>query len=272
VKLGVLIPCRNEAAVIERKLANLARCEGIGSARVVVVDDESQDGTAEKALAAGVRVVRNRERPGKPGALRTGIAELAGCELIVLTDADVLLEERALVELSAAFEREPRLAMACGAQRFTNGSQPWDRWTARARRLESRFGVLFSVHGQLLAWRAGLGLVPTLGIAADDLDLMLQARAHGRVRLVSSAVFLEEKCAPGARADEQALRRARAYVQLVRAQRNPLRGLVGALQWQFYRRAPFCVPSRSRLGRVIARAAELEARSSLPERWDMARS
>jgi len=272
VKLGVLIPCRNEAAVIERKLANLARCAGIETASVVVVDDGSEDGTAEKALAAGVRVVRNGERPGKPGALRSGIEALAGCELIVLTDADVLLDPRALVELRAAFEREPALALACGAQRFTNGSTAYDRWTARVRRLESRCGVLFSVHGQLLAWRAELGLVPTLGIAADDLDLMLQARRHGRVRLVSSAVFLEEKCAPGPRADEQALRRARAYVQFVRAHRDPLHGLVGALQWQFYRRAPFCVPARSRLGRVIARAAELEAHSSQPERWDMARS
>jgi GT2 family glycosyltransferase len=272
VKLGVLIPCRNEAAVIERKLANLARCEGIAGAHVVVVDDGSEDGTAEKALAAGVRVVRNRERPGKPGALRTGIAELAGCELFVLTDADVLLEPGALLELAAAFEREPALAMACGAQRFASGSTAYDRWTARVRRLESRFGRLFSVHGQLLAWRAGLGLVPTLGIAADDLDLMLQARRHGRVRLVPSAVFLEEKCAAGPLADEQALRRARAYVQLVRARRSPLRGLLGSLQWQFYARAPFCVPSRSRLGRVIARAVELEAHSTLPERWDMARS
>ena len=272
MKLGVLIPCRNEAAVIERKLANLARCAGIETARVVVVDDESQDGTAQKALAAGVHVVRNCERPGKPGALRTGIEALAGCELIVLTDADVLLDEQALVELVRAFEREPALAMACGAQRFTHGDTAYDSWTARVRRIESSLGVLFSVHGQLLAWRAQLGLVPTLGFAADDLDLMLQARRHGRVRLVSSAVFLEEKCAPGARAEEQALRRARAYVQFVRAQRGPLAGVLGALQWQFYRRAPFWMPSRSRLGRLIARAAELEARSTLPERWDMARS
>jgi glycosyltransferase involved in cell wall biosynthesis len=240
---------------------------------VVVVDDGSEDGTAEKARAAGARVVRNRERPGKPGALRTGIAELAGCELLVLTDADVLLEPRALSELAAAFEREPGLAMACGAQRFTNGSTAYDRWTARVRRLESRCGMLFSVHGQLLAWRAALDLVPTLGIAADDLDLMLQARRRGRVRLVDSAVFLEEKCAPGPLADEQALRRARAYVQFVRAQRAGLSGAAGWLQWQFYRRVPLLVPARgSRIGRVIARAAELEARSTLPERWDMARS
>ncbi|MBK7641573.1 MAG: glycosyltransferase [Planctomycetes bacterium] len=283
MKLGVLIPCRNEAAVIERKLANLAHCEGAAAARVVVVDDGSEDDTAERARAAGarlaleLRVVPNRERPGKPGALRSGLAELAGCELLVLTDADVELDVRALTELERAFEREPALAMACGAQHFTNGSTRYDRWTARVRRLESRFGALFSVHGQLLAWRTGLGLVPTLGMAADDLDLMLQARRKGRVRLVASARFLEEKCAPGVLADEQALRRARAYVQLVRARHAPLSGLLGSLQWLFYRRVPLLVPAlpfarRSRTVRLIARAIELEDRSSLPERWDMARS
>ena len=29
-------------------------------------------------------------------------------------------------------------------------------------------GRVFSVHGQLLAWRADLGLAPTRGLAADD--------------------------------------------------------------------------------------------------------
>ena len=43
------------------------------------------------------------------------------------------------------------------------------------RAFESRFGKLFSVHGQLMAWRSCLGILPTPGYAADDLDLMLQA-------------------------------------------------------------------------------------------------
>jgi hypothetical protein len=123
----------------------------------------------------------------------------------------------------------------------------WDRLTARARRWESRRGLLFSVHGQLLAWRAELGLVPTEGVAADDLDLMLQlreARPELAIRLVPDAVFLEARSSDPAALAKQELRRARAYVQVFRAHPRPPRGggPLRRLQWTFYRRAPFALP------------------------------
>lgn len=278
--LGVVVPCRNEAQVVERRIANLAwsrwpepRAERHA---VVIVDDGSDDGTAQRARAAltlhaerfaaahvEARVVANDVRPGKPGAIASGLAQLAGAtDLVVLTDADVVGERDALVALAAAFEREPALAMACAAQRFVEslaaGGTPhaadggalndaadaFDRWTARVRRFESRSGRLFSVHGQLLAWRADLGLRATPGIAADDLDLMLQVRSRSEapdhVALVPEATFVEVKSSgPGAR--DQALRRARAYVQVVRAwdDQPPVQG---RWQWRFYRYVPLAAP------------------------------
>jgi hypothetical protein len=245
--LGVIVPCRDEAAVIGRKLANLASCawpRATRAQRVVVVDDHSRDATREIALAQrellrarGVEldVLQNSVRPGKPGAIACGLEHLgARVDLIVLSDADVVIEPQALVELAQAFAREPELGLACGAQRFVraiaadgtlrgpggaeleDAAGLYDRLTARVRALESRFGRLFSVHGELLAWRAALALEPTPGFAADDLDLMLQARLAGqRVKVVSSARFLEARSHdPEARA-AQALRRARAYVQFL---------------------------------------------------------
>ena len=50
--LGVIVPCRNEVAVIERKLRNLVIGRWPFSQRphqIVVVDDGSNDGTAERA-------------------------------------------------------------------------------------------------------------------------------------------------------------------------------------------------------------------------------
>ncbi len=343
--VGILVPCRNEAAVIGRKLANLARTIWPGtdatSHRIVVVDDHSDDGTREQAeelcerLFAGspnveARVVANEVRPGKPGAVRQGLAALAGVDLIVLTDADVVLGEDALYELERAFRADPRLAMACGAPRHVvavpadgtrprganaeSTASPYDRITACVRGVESRFGALFSVHGQLLAWRAALGLRPSFGIAADDLDLMLQVRSRGcapsAVRLVPEATFYEAKPAPGPLADEQALRRARAYVQIARAERHPHGGGASRLQWLAYRRLPlaapwllplaivggllslalvapgpagslgalvalgFVLPPGRRLCRLLAlirRAGRLERETPVAERWEMAR-
>jgi GT2 family glycosyltransferase len=276
--LGVIVPCRDEAAVIGRKLANLALCAWPRSERphrVAVIDDHSGDATIELARAQRERlagcgvlleVARNGVRPGKPGAIAQGLRQLAGqVDLIVLTDADVVLEPAALAELARAFSRDPQLGMACGAQRFVReladdgtprapgGRKPapaagfYDRLTARVRQLESRFGRLFSVHGELLAWRAELELEPTPGFAADDLDLMLQARLEGmRVRLVRSARFLEVKTRAGDARSAQALRRARAYVQFLA---HPLLGRLAArggwlerAQVWAYRRLPTTAP------------------------------
>jgi hypothetical protein len=175
--------------------------------------------------------------------------------------------------------------MASGAQRFVaaveaGGRTPvgadstagvYDRVTAWVRGLESRAGRLFSVHGQLLAWRTDLAIAPTPGFAADDLDLMLQVRARAgagaRVELVPDACFLEVK-ATGPAAREQALRRARAYVQVVRAwEARPPRsgqvvrawearrpcgeGRLARAQWRFYRHVPLAAPALT-VGFVLA--------------------
>jgi GT2 family glycosyltransferase len=303
--LGVIVPCRDEAAVIARKLANLASSEwprAARSHRVVVVDDHSRDATFELAaaqrerlLARGVEldVVRNTIRPGKPGAMACGLKQLAGCvDLLVLSDSDVVIEPDALLELARAFAREPALGMACGAQRFVRaiasdgsprapgGAEPrdaaglYDRLTARVRGLESRFGRLFSVHGELLAWRASLALEPTPGFAADDLDLMLQARLAGqRVRLVRTARFLEARSLDADARAAQALRRARAYVQFLRSpsiERLAAHGgwLERAQVWAYRRlptSAPWWIP-------LVVAAALILAALTLPARvaWILA--
>lgn len=294
LRLGVLVPCRNEAAVIARKLANLAALAWPAGAahRLVVVDDGSDDGTGERAreildelarrgLAAAASVVANRARAGKAGAIATGLEELEGAvDLVVLTDADVVLAAPALVELEQAFRGDARLGMASGAQRFVRALpgdaarvderalEPaggrYDRWTSAVRALESRLGRLFSVHGQLLAWRADLALRPTLGVAADDLDLMLRVRARGlAVRRVPGAVFYEVKTPPGPDRGAQALRRARAYVQaLARCGEPPSRDLLDRVQWAFYRRVPTAAPQ---LAALLALA--LVAAAYLTTRW-----
>lgn len=275
--LGVLIACRNEARVIERRLRNLARSRWPDSPRphqLVVIDDGSEDTSATLARdacaawfgEAGVaaRVARNRCSPGKAGALAQGLEELADrCDVVVLTDADVLTGPEAMVAIAGAFGSEERLGMASGAQVFVRelpgdgsveaieGEQQrpaaglYDRITARVRALESRRGRLFSVHGQLLAWRASLALRPR-GLAADDLDLMLQVRARGaRTRLIEGARFYEEKPRTSEERKGQALRRAQAYVQCMRAQPTlPSGESTGLehLQLQLYRRLPSAMP------------------------------
>ena len=102
-RVAVVVPARQEAAVIARSIASLVGQEYEGDFRVYIVDDHSSDCTVENVVlgAAGfperLRVIPARALPpgwsGKVWALSEGIAaaeaELAP-DYILLTDADIV--------------------------------------------------------------------------------------------------------------------------------------------------------------------------------------
>jgi glycosyltransferase involved in cell wall biosynthesis len=83
--VSVVIPAFNEEDGIADVVARLAAS---GPWReILVVDDGSTDRTAERAAAAGARVVRHPYNKGNGAAVKTGIREAAG-EVVLLMDAD----------------------------------------------------------------------------------------------------------------------------------------------------------------------------------------
>jgi hopene-associated glycosyltransferase HpnB len=94
----VLIPARNEAAVIERTLAALKK-QGPGL-RVILVDDQSTDDTASRArsvLTSGLEISQGNPLPlgwtGKLWALEQGRRKTR-TDLVLLLDADIELERQ----------------------------------------------------------------------------------------------------------------------------------------------------------------------------------
>ncbi|MFZ6027650.1 MAG: glycosyltransferase family 2 protein [Chloroflexota bacterium] len=91
MKLIIQIPCYNEAEVIPTTIATLPRqIAGIDCVEYLVVDDGSQDNTAEAARQAGVdHIVRIRHQ-GLAGAFQAGLDACLKCgaDIIVNTDAD----------------------------------------------------------------------------------------------------------------------------------------------------------------------------------------
>jgi len=92
-----IVPARNEADVIGETLASLLAQEYPGSFRVVLVDDQSDDGTAEAArdasCAGRMTVVSGAPRPsgwtGKLWAVRQGVTAAGAPDYLWLTDADI---------------------------------------------------------------------------------------------------------------------------------------------------------------------------------------
>jgi glycosyltransferase involved in cell wall biosynthesis len=85
MRVGLIIPARNEAAALRQVLTEIPR--GLVH-ELIVVDNGSTDGTAEVAASAGARVVRE-PTPGYGRACRAGLAALdPAVETVVFLDGD----------------------------------------------------------------------------------------------------------------------------------------------------------------------------------------
>ena len=89
--ISIIVPARNEEANLERLLPSLCSLNYPGKMEVIVVDDNSVDGTAQIAHNHGVRVLKLDDLPngwlGKTNACHQGTAVAAG-EWFLFTDAD----------------------------------------------------------------------------------------------------------------------------------------------------------------------------------------
>jgi hopene-associated glycosyltransferase HpnB len=112
--VAVVIPARNEASVIARAVASLAAQQYPAPVPILLVDDESGDGTADiarSAASARLTVVRSAPLPngwtGKLWAVAQGVerAQSVSPEFLLLTDADIVHPPENLAALVAQAAR-----------------------------------------------------------------------------------------------------------------------------------------------------------------------
>jgi hopene-associated glycosyltransferase HpnB len=92
--VDVIVPARDEAETIRAAIASLLTQDYAGNFRVILVDDNSTDGTAELAgSAAKLQIIRLDSKPagwsGKLWALHVGVAA-SRAPIVLLTDADIV--------------------------------------------------------------------------------------------------------------------------------------------------------------------------------------
>jgi glycosyltransferase involved in cell wall biosynthesis len=83
--VSIVVPAFNEEDAIGALVADLRAADAWHE--ILVIDDGSKDATAERAAAAGARVVRHPYNKGNGAAVKTGIRHATG-EYILIVDGD----------------------------------------------------------------------------------------------------------------------------------------------------------------------------------------
>ncbi len=161
VEVSILVPVYNEEETIGETLRQIMEVCGRLPYRteVIVIDDGSNDSTAQLAVIAGVLLVRHDTNRGYGAALKTGL-RLAQGERIVIIDADLTYPPQRIPDLVKELDT---CDMAVGSRTGAQVHIPWIRRPAK--------GIL-----RILANRVAGTKIPDLnsGLRAFKKDLALR--------------------------------------------------------------------------------------------------
>ncbi len=206
--VDVVVPARDEAAVVEASVGALLAQDYPGEFRVVLVDDNSTDGTGDIARAlpgaARLTVLAGAARPpgwaGKLWAVSQGVA--AGtAPLVLLTDADITHAPAHLAALAAELERSgadmvsemvelncqslPERALIPAFVYFFAMLYPFARVNDDHSRVAAAAGGTVLIRRTALARIGGIAAIK--GALIDDVALATAVkRSGGGVRLYQS--------------------------------------------------------------------------------------
>jgi Glycosyl transferase family 2 len=168
--VSVLLPLRNEADRVEPCLRSLLAQTGVARLELIVLDDNSTDGTADlvRRIAPTARILTGATPPpgwlGKPYACaQLAAAADPASEMLIFVDADVVLAPPAIAATVDLIERSgldlvspyPRQTADTPAERLVQPLLQWSWLTFLPLRAAERSTrpSLAAANGQLLAVR-----------------------------------------------------------------------------------------------------------------------
>jgi glycosyltransferase involved in cell wall biosynthesis len=184
--IAIVIPALNEALRIRDVVQGaLAQCP-----HVIVIDDGSDDGTAERIADLPVTVLRHARRMGKGASLRDGFREALrqGRDGVLSMDGDGQHAAEDIPRLLDAASRHPD-HIVIGARLRKRANQP------TYRRLANEFGdwgIAWATGYQVADSQSGQRYYPAAVCALDDVpgeDFVFEAQI-----LISAARTLGTRC------------------------------------------------------------------------------
>lgn len=206
-RISVLVPARDEARRIGPTLRSLQALEGVDE--ILVLDDDSGDGTADLVAAAGLDVIHGEGGPppgwlGKPWACHR-LAQAARGEILVFLDADVQLRPGA-ARAAAGLLADLDLVCPYPHQQVTSPLQvlvqpllQWSWLTFLPLRLAERSShpLLSAGNGQFLvvrrdAYFAAGGHAAVRDQVLEDLALVRRFKATGHTVAMADGTDLAD--------------------------------------------------------------------------------
>jgi len=188
--VSVIIPAHNEADVIGKKLENMLALPYAGQLEIIVVSDGSTDSTESIVLSHSddgrLTYIGLSDRKGKANALNQGV-EHANGEVVVFSDASIILDENALIKIVEPFA-DPSVGCVSGEDKIAGGDGEglYGQYELSLRRMESRLGSIVGASGSFYAQRRELVREFPEGVAPDFLSVL------NTVKLGSRAVSSKE--------------------------------------------------------------------------------
>ena len=212
--VSLIVPARDEAEVIERKIRDaLAQDYPRERLQVIVASDGSTDATIARARAAGADLVLDLPRGGKVRAQDRAVERARG-EILAFSDANSTWSPDALRRLVAPFA-DPRVGYVCGQVRFTgedgtNQEGAYWRYETAVRELESRLAGVTAGNGAIYATRRDAYLVvdPRMG---HDLSFPFNMVKRGWRAVYEPAARAEEKMVPSIEGEFRRKRRMMSH-------------------------------------------------------------
>jgi hopene-associated glycosyltransferase HpnB len=204
--VDIIVPARDEAQTIGAVIGSLLAQDYPGKFRIILVDDNSTDGTAERAGAApNLTVIASQSKPaqwsGKLWALSRGVAA-SSAPVLLFADADIVHDPRHLSSLVTQLVRSRthmvsemvRLNCTSLAERalvpafvyFFQMLYPFSRVNDPSSRVAAAAGGTVLIRREALQGIGGIEAIKDSLI--DDVALAKAVKAHGPIFLGHSGL------------------------------------------------------------------------------------
>ena len=245
-EVTLMICAYNEQDIVDIKMEN-TRQISYPKLHVVWVTDGSNDSTNDLlARYQEVEVIYSPERRGKTAALNHGLS-LVKDELIVMTDANTMLNPEAIHEIVRCF-MDPQVGCVSGEKRVmarhegqsaAEGEGLYWKYESTLKRLDSEFYSVMGAPGELCAIRRSLYEPMPENALLDDFVISLRMVDRGyKIAYTSDAYAMEYGSADLTEESKRKRRIAAGGLQSIwwlRKMMNPFRQPVVAFQFVSHR-------------------------------------